>query len=221
VSKTINGLSMKEIMEKLQEDFPQEVVKTRDYDGVPYISVDDFRERLDSVVGPEHYNEMYDEVKIEVTKDTYATKTKCRLEFLDDNFEPVLVKESAGGSIIAFPKVDEVISEVKDGVKQTITVKDTGGKVVKVVGTTTTSIPNDIDGACQDAFKRICRKMLGMGKRQLEVAKKGVAYKVTVKRCSPYRDMIFGDLVYNGKDYKLAVFQNNVAAFKQAYGSDT
>lgn len=205
MERTINGKTMKQIMEELQADFPQSAILTRDYDGVKYINVDSFRERLDSVLGKEHYNELYEEVQIIQTRDTISTRTKCRIEFLDDNFDVILIKESAGGSIINFPKLT-----------------DEEGNKLKEESTSTTSIPNDIDAACQDAFKRICRKTLGLGKHQLGIAKQGFLYEnVYIKNCKPYNNnMIFGDVVYKQTNYKFVCFKNSYNIFKNTYGSD-
>ncbi len=206
---TINGKSLKDILLELQADFPKEAIKTRDYDGVKYIGVDDYRERLDAVVGIDHYNEKYDPVELVKAQDSYATKTRCTLEFLDDDYHVILTKESSGGSNIAFPKIET-------------NKLDKDGKPIKEAGTVTNSLPNDFDSACQDAFKRICRKQLNMGKKQLEEAKSGALYILKLNRdCTiSTTGHIFsnGTLKSDGKNYSLAIFKNSVDLFKAAYG---
>lgn len=204
MGKTINGKTIEQILDELQEDFPPESIEKRDYDGIYYIGVDAYRERLNTVIGIGHYNELYEPVEIIRAQDTYATKTKCRLEILDDDFNVILIKESAGGSNIAFPKVDE---------------KDKDGKSIKVPLTTTNSIPNDLDSACQDAFKRICKKQLLMGKRQLDIAKAGTAYTITLtQEFKEYNGHLFGEGKMKGQIYKIAIFKNQAETFKSSYG---
>lgn len=207
MNRTINGKPLESIIQELQADFPPEAIEKRDYDGIYYIGVDAYRERLNTVIGIAHYNELYDEVEVVKAQDSYATKTKCRLEILDDEFNIVIVKESAGGSNIAFPKVDGPD-------------KDKDGKPIKVPGTTTNSLPNDFDSACQDAFKRICKKQLLMGKRQLDNAKAGTPYCLTItKALHEYNGHIFGEgKMENGKVYKIAIFKNQAETFKKVYG---
>lgn len=221
MSKTINGLELREVFEKLQADLPQEVIQQRDYDDIKYISVDTFRKRLDDVVGPEHYNEYYSDIELVQAKDTYAIKCKCRIEFLDDNFDIILVKESAGGNTLAFPKIDEKITSLEGNVRTTTTVKNEEGKNNQIVGTTINSIPNDLDSACQDAFKRICKKQLGIGRRQLELAGKGTLYVVFVKT---YRKVdkghVFCDVEWEGNPYKFACFSKQVADLEKAFGTE-
>ena len=221
MSKTINGLELKEVFEKLQADLPQEAIQHRDYDDIKYISVDTFRKRLDDVVGPEHYNEYYSDIELIQAKDTFAIKCKCKLEFLDDNFDVILVKESAGGNTLAFPKIDEKISAIEGNVRTTTIVKNEDGKNNQIVGTTINSIPNDLDSACQDAFKRICKKQLGIGRRQLELAEKGMLYVVFVKS---YRKVdkghVFCDVEWDGKPYKFACFSKQVTDLENAFGTE-
>ena len=106
MGKTINGKSLSQIMAELAADFPPEAIQTRDYDGVHYINVDDFRSRLNSVVGIDHYNERYTPVEIIQAKDTLAVKTLGTIELLDDDYNVIIVKQSPGGSNIAFPKLE-------------------------------------------------------------------------------------------------------------------
>lgn len=199
MSKTINGKPITKIMEELQADFPEDVIQTRSYDGIPYMSADILRNRLDEVVGVGHYNELYSDAEVVQVKESYATKVKCRLEFLDDDFEVCLVKEANGGSNIAFPKDDN-----KDELSKT------------------QSLPNDVYAAGTDAFKKICKNLLHIGERQIEKAKNGVAYAIKINSLKAYGANIFGYGTLQSeegeKQYNIAIFKSEVEAFKKAYG---
>lgn len=203
IMSTINGKPLKQIIEELAADFPSEAIKQRDFDGVFYISVDDYRERLNQVVGIEHYNEKYTPVTIVQAKDSFATKTLGTIELLDDDYNIILTKESSGGSNISFPKIDAV--------------NETGDKI-KVPGMTTNSIPNDLDSACQDAFKRICKNKFDMGKKQLKQAAMGTKYVLKITQSmKPYNGHLFGSCICenDGYQYKLAVYKQQVNSFKE------
>lgn len=215
MGKTINGKSLSQIMAELAADFPPEAIQTRDYDGVHYINVDDFRSRLNSVVGIDHYNERYTPVEIIQAKDTLAVKTLGTIELLDDDYNVIIVKQSPGGSNIAFPKMEKVDASGKK-------VTGSDGKPVMIPGNMTNSIPNDLDSACQDAFKRICRNKFDMGKRQLKDAGKGTLYEITLtQNMNSYNGHLFGEGVCknDGSKYKIAVFKNTVEAFQTVYGT--
>lgn len=221
MSKTINGMTLKEVFEKFQEDLPSEAIQIRDYDDVLYISVDNLRKRLDEVIGPEHYNEHYSDIELVSAKDTIAIKCKCTLELLDDDFNVILVKESAGGNTLAFPKIDEKVSSVDGDVRTFTTIKKQDGKPNQIVGLTINSIPNDLDSACQDAFKRICKKQLGIGRRQLEIAENGILYVVFVKSYKKTeKGHVFCDIEWNGQPYKFACFAKQVKELENRYGSE-
>jgi len=205
MDKTINGKTLGQIFAELTQPFDKNKIRTRDYDKMPYISVDDLRERLDSVVGSYHYNETYTEPKIMKVKDTYGVSVIGRIEFLDDNFEPVLVKECVGGTSITFPKVDKQISNALGNVE-----------TIKQEMTTTNSFANDCMAACQDAFKRICKK-IGIGAKDLEQAAKGEVYEVTLKFPVDYSRSTkgyFSDITSGGAPVRLAVFSNKLELFK-------
>ena len=203
MSRTINGKNISKIMEELQADFPSDAIQTRSYDGIPYMSVDVLRKRLDDVVGIGHYNEIYSEAKIVQVRDTYATNVKCRLEFLDDDFNICLVKEANGGSNIAFPKDKSTDEEL----------------------TKTQSVPNDLYAAGTDAFKKICKNLLHIGEKQIEIAKNGVTYTVKINSLKPYGANVFGfGMIRNDagaeEQYNIAIFKSELDAFKKAYGAN-
>lgn len=222
MSRTVNGKSLKDIFSQFQEDLPTDAIQSRDFDGVMYVPVDAFRKRVDEVLGPEHYNETYSEIELIEAKDTLAIKCKCTIEILDDDFNVILVKESVGGNTLAFPKIDEKTSTVENGVRSFSIIKTDEGKTSQVVGTTINSIPNDLDSACQDAFKRICKKQFGIGKRQLEQAENGPLYVVFVKSYNKTsKGHIFGDIEWEGKAYRFACFSNKVKELEAKYGNSS
>lgn len=201
--KKINGKEIKKIFEELAADLPVDAIEIRDYDKMPYISATVMRQRLNDVVGAEHYNEEYTEPVIEQAKDTLVVKTKCTVTLLDDDFEPIIVKVSSGGSTIAFPKVDKT---------------DENGNTVKVPGTTSSTIPNDFDSACQDAFKRVCKKCFLIGEKQLREMKepKSLCIKLN-KKFNEAKGHLFGGGIFDGKQYNLAIFKNSIDSFKAAF----
>ena len=187
MTRTINGKPIPEIITALQADFPEEDIENRDYDNVPYISVDAYRKRLNDVVGIDHYTETYDNVELVKAGETYAVKTMCHLTLLDDEYVSIFTKDSSGGSIIAFPKVDKLNADGKP-------CKDAENKTIKIPGNVTNSLPNDFDSACQDAFKRICKKQFNMGKEQLKRKSKGTVYTVKIIDIREYNGSYYGNM---------------------------
>ena len=173
MSRTINGKTWKDIMNELEKDFPEECIQIRDYDKVPYISVDDMRERFDSVLGIEHYSEIYRTKSVEKVRDTYVVTVQGRIEILDDNFEVMFVKESSGSSTITFPNV----KRRNDAGKNENVLDENGANVTM---STTTSFANDCKAAEQDAFKRIMKTCFHIGLKQLLEKKTGPVYEVVV-----------------------------------------
>ena len=151
MSRTINGKTVKEVMEALAAPLPKEAFKVRDYDNKPYITVEACYERMDSVLGVEHYNAVYTEPQFVQQKDTYVISTVGTLEILDDNFEVIFRKSGPGTSTVTFPNIE----------------KTENGQKVKVPGNIATLVPNDVMSAFQDAFKRICKNKLQIGAKQL------------------------------------------------------
>lgn len=196
--RTINGKTITEVITELGKDFPDTAIKVREYDNVVYIPERELRNRLDAVIGIEHYNEEYTEPVYTQVKGTYGISTVGRLEILDDDFKPVMVKTCVGASSITFPKISKT---------------DEQGKDIKVEAETTNSFANDSMAACQDAFKRICKK-LGMGVRQLEEAKKGKMYELVVAADRSYGNK--GTYVDCGS-ITLAIFSNKAECAKKVF----
>lgn len=99
----------------------------------------------------------------------------------------------AGGSNIMFPMDKETKTRISE----------------------TNSMPNDIASACQDAFKKVCSKRLGIGEEQLTAATKGAKYDVTLDRpLREYNGSIYGDICNGDNHLKLAVFKSVASSLK-------
>ena len=211
MNKTINGKTWKEIMKELEADFPQECIQTRDYDGVPYISIDDMRNRMDSVIGIDHYNEIYRTKSVEQIKETIAVTVQGCIEILDDNYEVMFRKESSGSSTITFPYLKR---KNNDGKMEIVT--DENGE--NVLMKTTTSFANDCKSAEQDAFKRILKTCFHIGLKQLLEKKADPVYTLKVLRdANTSQKNIYIDV--DGADSKvkqIVVFGNKKEEFLKA-----
>ncbi len=184
---TINQKTIQEVLTELKKPFPAEEIKIRDFDNQPYISVGTFIDRLNEVLGADHYSDEYSDITIFNAKDSYCVSAVCTLSILDDDYKVIFKKSMAGGSNINFPKDKETKTRISE----------------------TTSMPNDIASACQDAFKRVCSKRLGIGDEQLTVAAQGVKYDVILDRpLREYNGNIFGDIRNGDSHLKLAVFKS-------------
>ena len=172
---TINGKDLKTIFKELAMPLPKEKIKIRDFDNKPYVEVETLIERLNEVVGVANYS---DEYKIEMLQalDTFCITATCTLSIFDDEGRLVCKKSMVGGSTLTFPYAD----------------KEKTTKLTEI-----NSIPNDTTSACQDAFKKVCTKRLGIASAQLKAAGKGTAYEFTVT--SPVKVFENGNVFINGQ----------------------
>lgn len=189
----VNGKELSKVFMELAEPFPKEKIKIRDFDNKPYVEVDTLLERLNEVVGVQNYSDEYTTELMQVL-DTFCIIATCTISIFDDEGKLVCKKSMTGGSNIAFPYID----------------KDKTQKATEV-----NSIPNDITSACQDAFKKVCTKRLGMASHQLKAVAKGEAYEFTVT--APARVLDSGHAIINGtvNGQKYSIFM-----FKQAVESN-
>lgn len=218
MSKTINGKSIKEIFAELEAPLPESAIEIRDYDKMPYISIDTYRQRIDEVLGRDHYNELYTEPNIERIKNTYGITVICKLEILDDDYNVIIRKECAGGKDISFANLTEPDS--KDSKKVTYRYDEDGEKIT---AKTALAFGNDIACACQEAFKNICKR-LNIGTTQLEAAKeekerraRGTEYTITFTKDTNYGEKgMFCDIsCKEAPDYKrLALFASDMKKIK-------
>lgn len=204
--RTINGKTISQVLEELAADYPSEDIETREYDNVKYISHETLRQRLDTVIGVDHYNEHYPCVEVVESGKTIGIKCNGILEILDDDYDIVFVKEAVGGSTITFPKMQDANG------KQ---LKDANGEAI--YSAYTTSFANDCEQAAIDAFKRICKKLHMT--RQLQEMSKPVPKLVKFKRRATFTDknMLFTDIELDGKQIRFAVFSRQASAFKQKF----
>jgi len=103
MSRTINGMSVPEVLKKLAEKRNPDKRLMGKY---PFYMISSFYERINSVIGVEHYNvEFPDNQKYTVLNNQQELLScKCRVTLLDDNFEPFIIKEAYGGKEILYEK---------------------------------------------------------------------------------------------------------------------
>lgn len=136
--RTMNGIPLNEIWERLGAEFPQEDIRIHPSTNMEYVSVEKIEERLNQVVGMGNWNFFTDPPQIcRFGKDNHEScVVSGRLVLYDDNRVPV-VRSTCGASDIIYPK-------------------DSGRP---------TSVANALDSAVQDVFKR-CAKRFGIAKKE-------------------------------------------------------
>lgn len=137
---------------------------------------------------------------------TYGILVTCTLEILDDDFNTIITKSSAGGNDVSFAN------------KKDASGKDLLENGEKVPMSQALALNNDVTKACHEAFKNCCKK-LGIGMKSLEEAKKGKVYAVTFKkRASFYEKGMFCDVsVEDSEISRFAVFQRQMDTLKKDY----
>lgn len=100
MSRTINGISVTEVLSKLaSKRKPDDKLQNK----YPYYKIDTFYEVWNSAVGVDHYNVSYPiENYVQVSSGQELVSCKCRIEILDDNYEVVISKEAWGGKEIQY-----------------------------------------------------------------------------------------------------------------------
>lgn len=216
MGRTINGKPVSEVFKELEKDISEDVIEKRNFDGMEYISVDVFKDRLDEVIGVDHYTEEYSECKIVTLKDTIAVSTMGKLTILDDDYIPFKTVCAPGGASIIFPYIDK-----KDENGNIIYIEKNGKQVPeKIPGRNTDALANNQMSACQDAFKRMCKK-LNIAKNQ--VAKMNATPEFTITFLQDVTlvegQNLFPIITCNGKRIKLAVFKNHVPELLKKFPS--
>lgn len=140
--RTMNGMPLNEIWERLSAEFPQEDIKRHPSTDMEYVSVEKIEERLNQVVGMGNWDFFTDPPRIcRFGKDSHEScVVSGRLVLYDDNRVPV-VRSTCGASDIIYP---------------------TGSS-------RPTSVANAVDSAVQDVFKR-CAKRFGIAKKEKNAA---------------------------------------------------
>lgn len=216
MGRTINGKPVSEVFKELEKDISEDVIEKRNFDGMEYISVDVFKDRLDEVIGVDHYTEEYSECKIVTLKDTIAVSTMGKLTILDDDYIPFKTVCAPGGASVIFPYIDK-----KDENGNIIYTEKNGKQVPeKIPGRNTDALANNQMSACQDAFKRMCKK-LNIAKNQ--VAKMNATPEFTITFLQDVTlvegQHLFPNVTCNGKRIKLAVFKNHVPELLKKFPS--
>ena len=216
MGRTINGKPVSEVFKELEKDISEDVIEKRNFDGMEYISVDVFKDRLDEVIGVDHYTEEYSECKIVTLKDTIAVSTMGKLTILDDDYIPFKTVCAPGGASVIFPYIDK-----KDENGNIIYIEKHGKQVPeKIPGRNTDALANNQMSACQDAFKRMCKK-LNIAKNQ--VAKMNATPEFTITFLQDVTlvegQHLFPNVTCNGKRLKLAVFKNHVPELLKKFPS--
>ena len=216
MGRTINGKPVSEVFKELEKDISEDVIEKRNFDGMEYISVDVFKDRLDEVIGVDHYTEEYSECKIVTLKDTIAVSTMGKLTILDDDYIPFKTVCAPGGASVIFPYIDK-----KDENGNIIYIEKKGKQVPeKIPGRNTDALANNQMSACQDAFKRMCKK-LNIAKNQ--VAKMNATPEFTITFLQDVTlvegQHLFPNVTCNGKRLKLAVFKNHVPELLKKFPS--
>lgn len=200
--RTVNGMLIREVWEKLQAEFPSDVIKKHPTTGKEYIPVEKIEERLNNVVGMENWDfELISPVQV------------CR--FGVDGFESCV----ASGKLCIYD--DERIPIVRS----------TGGAadiIYPKESTRPTSVANAVDSAVQDVFKR-CAKRFGIGMKGKASAQsrqtdreppKEVVMKVTVME--PFKALPKGGVkakVYcDGETLELFIWKKQWDDLQKTYG---
>lgn len=136
--RTMNGMPLSEIWERLGAEFPQEDIKRHPSTNMEYVSVEKIEERLNRVVGMGNWNFFTDPPQI--CRFGEEKHESCvvsgRLVLYDDNRIPI-VRSTCGASDIIYPKGSN----------------------------RPTSVANALDSAVQDVFKR-CAKRFGIARKE-------------------------------------------------------
>lgn len=209
MARTINGKPISQILNELAADLPENSICYRTFDKMPYIPIEVFTERLNSVVGIDHYNEKYKELTITHANESYCVNVIGSITLLDDNYEPLFTKEIGGGSNINFSNIDELDENGN-------VLLDKYDKPKKIKSSSTNSVPNDTTSACQDAYKKICKK-LGIGVNQLDALEKDDIYEITFTNelKDSKGNAYFSEISCNDKKYRFALFKNKFDDFSK------
>ena len=138
MARTINGKSIGTVLNELSAPFHDSLIKENMF-GYPYLPVEVYRERMDSVVGIMNYDVITSNPQIVFVGTRPQVLLKVTITIKDDEGNIVAKKESPGGvSVIMDSNSKEAVS-----------------------------VKNDTESAAHDAFKRCC-KLFGIGERQLK-----------------------------------------------------
>lgn len=192
--RTVNGMPIREVWQKLQSDFPVEVVKKHPTTKKEYIPVEKIEERLNEVVGMENWDfQLLSSVQIYRFGSTESCMVSGQLTIFDDERVPI-IRSTAGASDLIYPKDSD----------------------------RPTSVANAVDSAVQDTFKR-CAKRFGIkcGTNRTSNKIEGTLMKVTV--LEPFKALPKGGVktlvCYEGQSLELVIWKEQWERIKEKYGS--
>jgi len=99
---TINGKTVKECCKQLARyKMPQKKL----YGKYPYYRISEYRERLDEVLGVDHYHVTYSPPQIiQLGSGQEMLCVNCRITVLDDEYNPIFYKEGCGSKELQYTK---------------------------------------------------------------------------------------------------------------------
>lgn len=99
---TINGMTVKECCKQLARyKMPQKKL----YGKYPYYRISEYRERLDEVLGVDHYYVTYTAPQIfRIDSGQEILCLNCRITVLDDEYKPIFYKEGCGSKELQYTK---------------------------------------------------------------------------------------------------------------------
>ncbi len=200
--RTVNGMPIREVWEKLQAEFPSDAIKKHPTTEMEYIPVEKIEERLNSVVGMENWDfELI--APVQVCRFGAEGFESCvasgKLSIYDDERVPI-VRSTGGAADIIYPKNSS----------------------------RPTSVANAVDSAVQDVFKR-CAKRFGIGMKGKASARprqssrespKEVVMKVTIME--PFKALPKGGakvkVCFDGETLELYIWKKQWDNLQEAYG---
>jgi len=200
--RTVNGMPIREVWEKLQAEFPADAVKKHPSTGMAYIPVEKIEERLNTVVGMGNWDfELIAPVHVcSFGADGFESCVASgKLSIYDDDRVPI-VRSTGGAADVIYPKES----------------------------TRPTSVANSVNSAVQDVFKR-CAKRFGIGmkgkastrSRQFnQESQKEVFVKVTVME--PFKALPKGGVkakvCCDGETLEIFIWKKQWDDLQKAYG---
>lgn len=200
--RTVNGMPIREVWEKLQAEFPSDAIKQHPSTGMEYIPVEKIEERLNSVVGVENWDfELIAPVQVCSfgADDFESCVASGKLSIYDDEHVPI-VRSTGGAAAVIYPQNS----------------------------TRPTSVANSVDSAVQDVFKR-CAKRFGIGmkgkvstgsRQSSRESQKEEVVKVTVME--PFKALPKGGVkakvCCDGETLELFIWKKQWDDLQKAYG---
>lgn len=198
--RTMNGIPIGEVWEKLKAGFPPDALKQHPTTKKDYIPVEIIEKRLNEVVGMENWDFLVDSTQVcRFGKDgRESCVVSGRLVLYDDRRVPV-IRSTCGAADCVYPKE----------------------------GNHPTSVANTVDSAVQDVFKR-CAKRFGIarlerrdnGRENPGKPAREEIMRVTV--LEPFRALPRGGakarVALGGKAYELVIWQGQWEMLQERYG---